>query len=233
MFLHNPLPRVEGIERNDSGPFRVYHTPGGTFPSITTVLSCMPKSGLDEWKAAVGEEEAKNQAERAARRGTFVHNVIERYLDNEDITEDLAMPYQRALFRNIAPVLDRISNIRLQEAFLYSRFLRIAGAVDCIADFDGELSTIDFKTSNKKKEVEHILGYFLQEAAYSVMFDELYGLSIDKLVTIIVTDEEEVQVFTRSRGDCLKYLLKYRDKFERLHNGSNRHLHNNEEISYS
>ncbi len=177
---------------------RYYVTPqGNQYPSITTVISNNSKkqASLAKWRARVGHEKAQGVSTRAAGRGTRYHKLVEDYLNNElDTTKYRDMPLPWFMFNTSQKVLDRINNIYLQEAALYSDILELAGRVDCIAEFDGELSIIDFKTSAKQKPEQHLKDYYVQECGYACMLQEMYGLSVKQLVTIVATEEGEAQV---------------------------------------
>lgn len=201
-------------ETTDSG--RLYTTPSGVkYPSITTVLSILSEDGIRKWRARVGEEEANKISTRAANRGTAVHSIIERYLDNEENYADGFMPNIIQNFTDLKSVLDEnLDNIRAQEVPLYSDHLRLAGRVDCVAEFNGVLSIVDFKTSRKLKKKEWITGYFAQEAAYAIMWEERTGEPITQLVTLITVDDEQPQVFIEHRDNWTELLLKTRDEYE-------------------
>tara|TARA_Y100000287_G_C14198905_1_gene344261 strand:- start:597 stop:1286 length:690 start_codon:yes stop_codon:yes gene_type:complete len=203
---------------------RYYLTPSGKhYPSITTVIGSNSKkqAGLAKWRARVGKEKAQLKSTRSAARGTRYHKLVEDYLNNElDKKRYKDMPIPWFMFNSSQKVLDRINNIYLQEAALYSDTLEIAGRVDCIAEFDGELSIIDFKTSEKKKKEEYLLDYYVQECAYACMLQENYNLSVKQLVTIVATEEGDPQVsVVPPRKEYLfllqDYIQEYRDKHAR------------------
>ena len=152
---------------------RVYLTPDGKhYPSVTTVIGNNPKkqAGLARWRARVGKEKAAAISSRSAARGTKYHSIVEDYFNNKlDIDQYKKFPLPTIMFHNSKHVLDRINNIYLQEGALYSNHLEIAGRVDCIAEFDGELSIIDFKTSAEPKKEVYMYDYFLQETAYACL----------------------------------------------------------------
>ena len=177
---------------------RYYVTPtGNRYPSITTVISNNSKKqeGLAKWRQRVGKDKAQATSTRAAGRGTRYHKLVEDYLNNElDKSKYHDMPLPWFMFNTSQKVLDRINNIYLQEAALYSDTLEIAGRVDCIAEFDGELSIIDFKTSAKQKKEQYLFDYYVQECGYACMLQEVYGLTVKQLVTIVATEEGEAQV---------------------------------------
>jgi CRISPR/Cas system-associated exonuclease Cas4 (RecB family) len=202
----------------ETGPNgRKYFAPNGvSYPSITTVLSILSEEHIQKWRARVGEEEANKISHRASTRGTAVHLIIEKYLDNVENFDEEFMPNVVQNFKDVQPILDeRIGKIYMQEAPLYSDHLGIAGRVDCIAEFDGVLSIIDFKTSRKKKKKEWITNYFIQESGYAIMFEERTGIPIVNLVTIIAVDDEEPQVFVEHRDNWAPKLLETINEYKR------------------
>jgi genome maintenance exonuclease 1 len=207
----------EDLVAETSSSGRKYAAPNGVrYPSVTTVLSILNEEFIQRWRARVGEEEANKVSHRASTRGTAVHDCIEKYLDNN---EDYAKEYLPNIIDNfnaIKPVLDeRIGTIYLQEAALYSEHLGLAGRVDCVGEFDGVLSIIDFKTSKKIKKKEWITNYFIQEAAYAIMWEERTGTPIVNLVTIITVDNEAPQVFVEHRDNWVPKLLETINEYKR------------------
>jgi hypothetical protein len=194
---------------------RHYVTPNGKYPSITTVLSILSRDGIAAWRKKVGDKEANRISTQAARRGTNVHQMCEDYLNNELVEKDF-LPHERLLFRPIKKALDKsIGAVYAQEAPLYSDFLGVAGRVDCVAEWDGRLSIIDFKTSRKLKKKEWIHSYFQQATAYCIMWEERTGIPIDKIVIVItVDDEDEPQIFEEKRDNWYPYL---KDTIEAYH----------------
>ena len=187
---------------------RKYHTPEGIdLPSITTCLSILSRDGIAAWRKRVGEEEANRISRVASTRGTKVHEIIEKYIDNKEDYSDGYTPDIIQSFNDVRDILDnRIGTVFAQEAPLYSNHLGVAGRVDCVAEFDGALSIIDFKTSRKKKFPSMIKQYFMQESAYSIMWEERTGMPITQLVTIIAVDNHEPQVFIEHRDNWVRPL---------------------------
>ena len=177
---------------------RYYVTPsGGNYPSVTTVISGNAKkqAGLAKWRAKVGKEKAQAVSNRAAGRGTRYHKLVEDYLNNElDNTKYKDQPLPWIMFNSSRDILNRINNIYLQEAALYSDHLQIAGRVDCIAEYEGELAIIDFKTSAEPKKEEYLYDYYVQECPYACMLQERYKLGVKKLVTIVSCENGDTQV---------------------------------------
>ena len=172
-----PLPKTKGKKIDG---FRFYEVDGKHYPSITTVLGIQKKAGLQKWRDSIGEDVANWEMRRAANRGTATHNLIEQYIKGETPSERSVLPL--GMFRLIKPYVDQINNIHCLETIMYSKKLTIAGQVDCIAEYNGKLSVIDFKTANKERQESWIESYFLQTCAYAIMYEELYGKSIDQLV---------------------------------------------------
>lgn len=196
-FTHTKNDKIH-LTRYTKDNKRYYNTPFGDFVSITTILGSFSKKYLEDWKKAIGEVEANKVSLRASDNGTRFHTLIETYLNNEKIT--LSNPIHIKTFSKSILKLNRINNIRLIEGNLYSSILKIAGSVDCVAEFDGVLSIIDFKTSNREKLKEEIDDYFIQCCAYSHMYQEVYDEAISQIVVIILS-EDKTQVFIEKTED--------------------------------
>lgn len=199
-FTHNliTLPRLERID----GTPRLYKTPTGElYPSVTSILGAMSdKSGLENWKKSIGEDEANKISARSARRGTEVHRLCEDLILNRNIDLRKEMPFNVHMYRQLERVLKAdVDNIIGSELFLYSDKLKVAGACDLIADYRGKKSVIDFKTSRRQKDKEWIEGYFHQTSLYSYMFYERTGIFVPQLVIMIAVEEEnDAQIFVES-----------------------------------
>jgi len=186
---------------------RHYVTPQNQFyPSVTTVLSGQNREGIDQWRKEVGEGVADTLMRLGAIRGNAFHKILENYLDNKDISIYKNKVLATALFNRVKSQLDRIDNIFAQEKTLYSNNYCIAGRVDCIAEFDGTPSVIDFKTSTKEKKSLWIENYYLQETAYSLMWEEQTSLPVGQIVTIIACEDGAVQTFIEQRDSFVTKL---------------------------
>lgn len=210
------------ITRKTTESGRKYFTPeGNAYPSITTVLGVLNKEGIQKWRARVGEEEANKISTQAATRGTAVHKLAEDYIDNVPDWNKGHMPNNLFSFNQLKTILDeRLNNVWFQEEFLYSDKLRCAGQVDCIAEFDGQLSIVDFKTSRKPKKEEWITGYFIQASFYAAAFLERTGIPIKQGVILITVDGSEPQVFKVNTYDYLEHFLSVRKKYKELYESS-------------
>ncbi len=174
---------------------RFYKTPDGKwYPSVTTIVSHISSATLKAWEERVGFEEAEKVRRTSSLRGTKYHAIVEAYIKGDIKTVDKSEGLPAYLFRFSREVLDRIDNIHALEAPLYSDDLCIGGRVDCIAEFDGELAIIDFKTTKELKREEWLHKYFVQEAAYAYMYWERTGVEVKKLVTISVAEDGQTQV---------------------------------------
>jgi RecB family exonuclease len=188
---------------------RTYTTPSGdSYPSITTVLSILSREAIQEWRARVGEAEANKISRIASGRGTAVHDLLERYVNNDPDFAKGVMPHVLQSFHDVKEQLDtRLSTVYAQEAPLYSEHLGLAGRVDCVGVWDGKDSIVDYKTSRKLKKKEWVKGYFMQCCAYAIMWEERTGQPITQLVVLIAVDNEEPEVFIEHRDNWVKPLL--------------------------
>jgi len=193
---------------------RYYDVNSKPFPSITSGTSFYNRQVFIDWRKKVGEEEANKITTVATRRGTDFHEVCEKYLLNEDVRSMDILPTTKALFLSAKPSIDNINNIHALEKPLYSEYFGIAGRVDCIAEYNGELAIIDFKTSKKIKPEKWIQQYFVQETAYACMYYEMTGIAVKKLVTIMAAENGECHVYEKTnKSDYIKLLTKYIKEF--------------------
>ena len=203
-----PLPNTKG--KNIDG-VRFYEIDGKSYPSVTSVLSLLKKESLQEWRNNVGESVANWEMGRASRRGKAMHTLVEQYMKNQTPSIRDVLPL--GLFKLIKPYVDKIDNIQMLETIMYSKKLTLAGQVDCVADYNGKLSVIDFKSANKERLESWVENYFLQTTAYSMMYEELYGVKIDQLVILLACEDGVAQCFIKSRADYEKKLLESIDNF--------------------
>ena len=185
---------------------RLYSTPDGSFPSVTTVLSILTEDAIAAWRERVGEEEANKISHKASSRGTKVHSIIEDYLNGKDTSEYL--PNIRQSLVNVQPILDsQIGRIFGIEVPLYSKYLGLAGRCDAVAEFDGVVSILDWKTSRYPKKKEKISNYFCQMAAYAIMFEERTGMPVTNLAVVMDVDGHEPLVFKEHRDNWTEMLI--------------------------
>ncbi len=215
MFTHMSGIDLPELSATMTDVGRFYTTPeGNQYPSVTTVLSAgSDQSWKEEWIARVGKEEAERVSRKATQRGTAVHELVEKYLKNDERYTKGHMPANILSFKNIKPFLDKhLGMIAGLEIPLYSDKLRVAGRVDCIAEWDGVWSIVDFKTSKKEKSRNDIHNYFMQESAYSMMMFERTGMVCKNLVTVITVDEGESQVFVEKSREWLPKFMELRER---------------------
>ena len=195
-FLHETVDIPGQIKQINTSGKRLYETPDGNFPSITTVLSSLSKAGIQAWRKRVGEEEANRISTQASRRGTRTHSIIEDYLKNQQDYLSGHMPDSIELFQSVQSILNtHIGKIYGLEVSLWSKFLGVAGRCDCIAEYDDEISIIDWKTSSKPKKEEWIESYKLQGTAYAKMYEERTGNKVTQVVIVIAVVDGTPQVF--------------------------------------
>ena len=199
IHLQNPLSEVVLKEIQKDGQ-RFYTTPDGDFPSVTTVVGFEKQKFFSEWRQKNPEE-----SKRVTGRGTKFHNLIEKYLNNEPLNLDEYNSNLKALFLLLQPELDKINNIIALESPLWSKILGLAGRMDCVAEYDGKLSIIDFKASTKEKRKQDIDNYFAQATAYALMYQERTGIIVDNFVILISCEDGLRQVF---QDNPLKYVKK-------------------------
>lgn len=177
------------VAETSSNGKRVYLTPeGNKYPSVTTVVGVLKRKSIMEWRQRVGEEVANKISRVASGRGNHFHLLCEKHLQGEELGDPPVDALE--MFYQVKPVLDKfIGDIWYQEQSLWSDQLQLAGRVDLIAEFNGEISIIDFKTSKKAKKKSDIQDYFQQCTAYSCMLEERIGVPVNQIVIIMACDE--------------------------------------------
>jgi len=215
MFTHVDL-NLPRLKRETVDGVRYYFVPEESellkLVSITSVTSHKNRQFFANWRKKIGEEKADKITRQATSRGTDMHTLTEYHLKNEELPQ--VQPLSEFLFKIAKPDLNRINNIHALEGSMYSKVLGIAGTVDCIAEFDGELAIIDFKTSKKPKPVEWIEHYFVQCMAYGCMLYELTGLQVKKLVIIMACENGECVVYEEyDKEKYIRLLMEYTREF--------------------
>lgn len=191
-FIHKLLtPDPLIAETTSKG--RIYHTPIGPLPSVTTLIGkALDKTALKKWQARIGAEEAEGIRHQAAERGTEIHNLCERYVRNDPDYKKAAFPCDLETFYQIKPLLDKnLTEVYGLELSLWSKILRTAGKGDTVGLWQGKNAIIDYKTSRRMKTEAHALGYMIQGTAYGLMMWERYRMKIERVVVIIATDHEQ------------------------------------------
>lgn len=190
-----------------------YQTPDGRFPSVTTVVGWKKNQFFAEWR-----KNNPKEAQRTRVRGTKLHSLVENYVKNSPGWNKDQDPYTLDLFYQFQSEVDKIDQVRALEGFLWSKPLRLAGRVDCVAEYNGVLSIIDFKGSTKPKRKEDIDNYFLQATAYAVMWEERTGEPIPQIVILVTCDDGTVQTFIENPKQYKKALAHaikdWRDEYE-------------------
>ena len=214
MFNHIvcELPKLSRVTNEDGT--RVYQTPtGNKYPSVTTVTGLLKKQSIIAWRKRVGEEEANRISSTAARRGTRIHSLAEKYLLNESVNPDM---FDIEMWNKFKPILHNINNIYALEQSLFSDHLEVAGTVDCIAEYNGKMSVIDFKTSKRIKQRDNIHDYFMQCSAYAVAFEEMTKIPVPQIVVLIAVDEEDPLIFVEKRNAWINSFKDLRSEYKRI-----------------
>ena len=86
--------------------------------------------------------------------------------------------------------------------------MTIAGQVDCVAEYNGKLSVIDFKTANKERQESWIENYFLQTTAYAIMYEEIFGKPIEQIVILLAGEDGSVACYKKNPNDYKESLGK-------------------------
>ena len=213
MFNHVPIEIGKLVQVNSKGG-RYYETPtGAKYPSVTSITKLHNQESIQAWKEKVGEKVAGEISRRALARGKKIHTLAEKYLLNEG---DMSDDFSRADFGQMIPYLDKINNIHCLETQLYSDHLKTAGTVDCVGEYEGKLTVIDFKTSAKLKKREWVKDYFMQCSAYAVMYEERTGTPIERLLLIINVEDEGIQLIDGKRDDYIEDFLDLRETFRKM-----------------
>ena len=207
------LPTAKGRRK---GKYRFYEVNGTNYPSVTSVLGVRKKVELQQWRDRIGENVANWEMGRAARRGTATHNLIENYIKGEPLTEKSILPL--GLFKLMKPYIDQIQNIHCLETVLYSQKYKLAGQVDCITEYNGKLSVIDFKTANKERKEEWIDNYFMQCTAYGLMYEEMYNTEIEDIVVIMGGEDGSMVTYVKKKADYIPKLEEVVEDFYKMFN---------------
>tara|TARA_R110000868_G_scaffold298903_2_gene559085 strand:- start:19190 stop:19873 length:684 start_codon:yes stop_codon:yes gene_type:complete len=218
---HNYLGELE-LDCKTTESIRLYNLPSGKWvPSITSVTSFYNRQIFVDWRKRVGLEEANKITRIATARGTDYHQACQDYLENKELDWNNYKPMTKIMFLHAKEYLDKINNIHAIERTVYSEYLGLAGRTDCIAEYEGELAVIDFKTSGKIKPEKWLENYFVQEMFYASAYYELTKIPVVKLITIMVTPEGEVKVFDkRNKEDYIKLLVRYIKEFVHHNTGA-------------
>lgn len=216
-FDSSLLDKVNSVT-TDQGRYYV-DSAGSRYPSITTIMSWTKKDIIKKWRQNVGEQEANKITKQATTRGTKIHDIAEKYLSNDHNYIQESNYATSIEFEPIKEILDKsVDNIFCLEKALYSNFLGVAGRTDCIAHYNGKPAVIDFKTSRKHKRKSDIDTYFMQAAAYSIMFEELTGIAVPNIVIIMAVQNLDVVVFEEKRNNYSDQLVETINQYKMLNN---------------
>ena len=220
MKFKHELVELYQLQATTTNGKRFYDTPeGDSYPSVTTITGLLSREAIQAWRLRVGEKAANKITKAATTRGTKVHKLAEMYLRNELVLQtslfDEQEPLIGEMFNQLSEELDKhVGTIKAIEASLYSNVLRVGGTVDLVAEWDGILSVIDFKTSSKPKKLDWIDAYFMQCSAYAMMWEERTGVPISQVVIAIAVEQHGPQVFYGNRDNYIEQFKDLRTKFD-------------------
>ena len=217
-FIHEKIDiGYETLDRRDSPDGRRYVTlDGNAYPSVTTILSIVNEESIAKWRKRVGEEEANRIGARAATRGTQVHSIIEKYLKNDPDYKEGFLPHVVQSLENLRPLLDKhVTKVYAQEVPLYSDHLQMAGTCDAVVEWDGVPTIVDWKTSRRPKKKANIGNYFMQLAAYAVMWEERTGMAINQTRIVMDVDDFHPVMYKETRDGWIDEMIKWRDEYNR------------------
>jgi len=217
-FIHEKIDMgYENLDRTESPDGRRYLTlDGNAYPSVTTVLGVLSRESIAQWRAKVGEEEANKISLKATTRGTAVHSIIEKYMNNEPDYAEGFLPHVVQSLHNLKPLIDKhVTKVYGQEVPLYSDHLKLAGTCDAIVEWDGVPTIIDWKTSRRPKKKANISSYFMQLAAYAVMWEERTGMPINQTRIVMDVDDFHPVMYKETRDAWIDKMIEVRDQYNR------------------
>jgi len=217
-FIHEKIDMgYENLDRTESPDGRRYLTlDGNAYPSVTTVLGVLSRESIAEWRAKVGEEAANKISLKATTRGTAVHSIIEKYMNNEPDYAEGFLPHVVQSLHNLKPLIDKhVTKVYGQEVPLYSDHLKLAGTCDAIVEWDGVPTIVDWKTSRRPKKKANISSYFMQLAAYAVMWEERTGMPIQQTRIVMDVDDFHPVMYKETRDAWIDKMIEVRDQYNR------------------
>ena len=217
-FIHEKIDMgYVDLDRRDCEDGRRYVTlDGNAYPSVTTVLSILSEESIAKWRAKVGEEEANKVSLRATTRGTAVHAIIEKYMNNDPNYAEGYLPHVVQSLENLKPLLDKhVTKVYAQEVPLYSDHLQLAGTCDAVVEWDGVPTIVDWKTSRRPKKKANIGNYFMQLAAYAVMWEERTGMPIQQTRIVMDVDDFHPVMYKETRDAWIDKMIETRDEYNR------------------
>ena len=203
---YDPIPIDWTLEqKTDENGKRFYSTPSGAvYPSVTTVVGWEKNAFFAKWRA-----ENPQESVRVLKRGNDLHKLMEDWIS----TGVLAESNETYLALQLQGHLKNFGRIYGQEIALWSDLLRLAGRTDCIAEYRGKLSVVDFKGSTRAKRISDIEQYFLQATAYAIMWQERTGIAINQIVILISCEDGITQEIIRNTNDYVPALKASIDKY--------------------
>lgn len=202
---------------------RVYITPGGPLPSVTTILSgTADKSGLDAWRQYVGEAKANQIRDEATGLGTLMHEHLECHIQQIDRPRGSNLVRQMA--RNMADTIINRGLVHVDEVWGFEIPLyypgQYAGTADLIGTWNGAPCIMDYKTTNKMKTKDMITDYFCQGVAYAKAHNYLFGTDISTVVIFMVSRDLKFEEFVVEGDEFHRYMAEWEERVSKFHDAA-------------
>lgn len=212
-FKLNLVESDKSVTSAEDSDIRLYKTPDGIFPSVTTVVGWEKRVFFESWRI-----NNKKESERVCSRGTNLHSLVENYILGNDVNLKHLDHRTQDLFYLMKPKVDELEEIYALETPLWSKKLGLAGRVDCIGLHEGKIKVIDFKGSTRPKDARDIQNYFLQATAYCLMWQERTGQIVNDFSIFIASEEGTMQVFSEKTKNFVGDLKTTINKFKEVSN---------------
>lgn len=186
-------------------PCRVYEYENRIYPSVTSVLPILDEPNwYQKWVGRVGQVKADAITRIAGDRGSRLHLACQGFVCGHALAQSLLMPDDLYRFNLIKKELSKLERVRAVEYKLVCKKYQVAGTADLIAYCNGQLTIIDYKSSNKPKWEEAFGFFWIQTAFYAHAWNESHPEEpITQLGIIPVNDQEP---FIKSRFSPLNYV---------------------------
>lgn len=187
------------------------------YPGATKILSgTKDMSGLDAWRARVGDEEADRILLESQVIGNSLDMILYEYFKPTFNEDDYKNEVGFFLYKQLKPRLKHIDPIGLQIK-IWSDKLKVMGYLDCLCYYKGVLSLVDFKNSKKIKTPEYLEDYYLQCTIYCMLLKDMFGINVRQIVLLIgIRENIYPQVEVQQTKDYVREAIKRIKEYYRL-----------------
>lgn len=173
------------IEKYRKDSFDTYYFNGLPVPRVSEIIKkCINKEYLIWWAARVGSKNMMTIQNKATYVGTLVHRKIEHYIltGEEDFKlstfDEYIIRQVNTSFKNFKLWLQRLNNAGYKLEKVIATELSVVcpyygGTIDLVAQINGAIYIIDYKTSTKIT-----YDYILQVCAYMWMINNGYSIKV-------------------------------------------------------